>query len=144
MRSGIYFFCEDIAFRPSPLKSTRSWLIEVADSENTRIGSLNYIFCSDKYLLNINREYLGHDTLTDIITFDNSESEEIVEGDVYISVERVRDNAADFKVDFSKELARVMVHGLLHLIGYKDKSVHQKRMMRKKEATYLSLREFKF
>ena len=142
MRSGIYFFCEDITFPTPPLKSTRSWLIEVANRENRTIGSLNYIFCSDSYLLKINREYLGHDTLTDIITFDNSESDEIVEGDVYISVQRVRENAAEFKVAFAKELARVMVHGLLHLLGYKDKSAHQKRMMRKKESSYLSLREF--
>ena len=140
MRSGIYFFCEDIIFRPPPLKSTRSWLIEVASCENRTIGSLNYIFCSDAYLLKINREYLGHDTLTDIITFDNSESGEMVEGDVYISVDRVRENAAEFKVAFSKEMARVMVHGLLHLLGFKDKSIHQKRLMRKKESLYLSLR----
>lgn len=142
MRSGIYFFCEDIAFRTPPLKSTRSWLIEVANRENRGIGSLNYIFCSDSYLLKINREYLGHDTLTDIITFDNTESGELVEGDVYISVDRVQENAAEFNVAFPKELARVMVHGLLHLLGYKDKSVHQKRLMRKKESSYLSLREF--
>jgi rRNA maturation RNase YbeY len=141
MRSGIYFFCEDITFRPPPVKSTRSWLSEVARCENRTIGGLNYIFCSDPYLLNINREYLNHDTLTDIITFDNSESRNLIEGDIYISIDRVRENADVFKVTFYRELDRVMVHGLLHLLGYKDKSIHQKRLMRKKESSYLSLRE---
>lgn len=142
MRSGIYFFCEDILFAPPSLKSTRSWLKEVAASENRSIRSLNYIFCSDAYLLKINKEYLGHDTLTDIITFDNTEPGDAIEGDVYISVDRVKDNANKFKVTFNKELHRVMVHGLLHLIGFRDKTVNQKRIMRKKESTYLSLKEF--
>ena len=142
MRSGIYFFCEDITFNPPPLRSTRNWLQEVANSENKNIGSLNYIFCSDAYLLKINRDYLNHDTLTDIITFDNSETVDELEGDIYISVDRVQENAEKFKVPFSKELHRVMVHGLLHLLGYNDKTLHQKRMMRKKESSYLSLREF--
>jgi rRNA maturation RNase YbeY len=142
MRSGIYFFCEDISFKTPSLRSTRSWLNEVAACENKSIGSLNYIFCSDSYLLKINNDYLGHDTLTDIITFDNSESVEVIEGDVYISVDRVRENADKFQVTFNRELHRVMVHGLLHLFGYTDKSANQKRTMRKKESGYLSLKEF--
>lgn len=142
MRSGIYFFCEDISFKTPPLRSTRSWLNAVAASENKSIGGLNYIFCSDPYLLNINKDYLGHDTLTDIITFDNSESGDLIEGDIYISVDRVRENALKFQVTFNKELHRVMVHGLLHLLGYKDKSINQKKTMRKKESGYLSLKEF--
>ncbi len=142
MRSGIYFFCEDITFNPPPLRSTRSWLQEVAKTESKSIGSLNYIFCSDAYLLKINREYLDHDTLTDIITFDNSENGDEIEGDIYISVHRVQENSEKFKVPFNKELHRVMVHGLLHLLGYNDKTLHQKRMMRKKESGYLSLKEF--
>jgi rRNA maturation RNase YbeY len=142
MQSGIYFFCEDVSFRPPSLKSTRSWLNEVAASENTSVRGLNYIFCSDAYLLKINAEYLGHDTLTDIITFDNSEAGDAIEGDIYISVERIHDNAKKFKATFNKELHRVMVHGLLHLLGYRDKTSAQKRIMRKKESTYLSLKEF--
>lgn len=142
MRSGIYFFCEDISFNPPPLRSTRTWLKEVASGENKSIGKLNYIFCSDAYLLKINLDYLNHDTLTDIITFDNSETENVIEGDIYISVDRVRENAERFKAPFIKELHRVMVHGLLHLVGYNDKTLRQKRMMRKKESSYLSLREF--
>jgi len=142
MRSGIYFFCEDISFRPPSLKSTRSWLNEVAASENRSIGSLNYIFCSDIYLIKINSEYLGHDTLTDIITFDNTETGDSIEGDIYISVDRVEENANKFKVTFKRELHRVIVHGLLHLLGYRDKTSAQKRIMRKKESAYLSLKEF--
>jgi rRNA maturation RNase YbeY len=142
MRSGIYFFCEDISFRPPSLKSTRSWLNEVAASEKRSIGSLNYIFCSDIYLLKINSEYLGHDTLTDIITFDNTETGDSIEGDIYISVDRVEENANKFKVTFKRELHRVIVHGLLHLLGYRDKTSAQKRIMRKKESVYLSLKEF--
>jgi probable rRNA maturation factor len=142
MRSGIYFFCEDISFKTPPIRSTRSWLNQVAASENRSIGSLNYIFCSDPYLLQINRDYLAHDTLTDIITFDNSESGAVIEGDIYISIDRVLDNADKFEVTFNQELHRVMVHGLLHLLGYRDKSVNQKKTMRKKESLYLSLKEF--
>ena len=142
MRSGIYFFCEDISFKTPPIRSTRSWLNQVAASENRSIGSLNYIFCSDPYLLQINRDYLAHDTLTDIITFDNSESGAVIEGDIYISIDRVLDNADKFQVTFNQELHRVMVHGLLHLLGYRDKSVNQKKTMRKKESLYLSLKEF--
>jgi rRNA maturation RNase YbeY len=142
MRSGIYFFCEDISFRPPSLKSTRSWLNEIAATENRSIGSLNYIFCSDAYLLKINAEYLGHDTLTDIITFDNTDTGDTIEGDIYISVDRIEENANKFKVTFNTELHRVMVHGLLHLLGFKDKTSAQKRIMRKKESAYLSLKEF--
>lgn len=142
MRSGIYFFCEDISFHIPPLRSTRAWLKEVAALEDRTIGALNYIFCSDAYLLQINKEYLGHDTLTDIITFDNAETKQVLEGDIYISIPRVEENAQRFKVAFNQELDRVMVHGLLHLLGYKDKTSLQKRLMRKKESEYISLRNF--
>lgn len=142
MRSGIYFFCEDISFRPPSLKSTRSWLNNVASAEDRIIGGLNYIFCSDPYLLKINQDYLGHDSLTDIVTFDNAEAGDVIEGDIYISVDRVKDNADIFKVSFERELHRVMVHGVLHLMGYQDKTARQKATMRKKESDYLSLKEF--
>jgi rRNA maturation RNase YbeY len=84
------------------------------------MGNLNYIFCSDNYLHQINVEYLDHDTLTDIITFDNSEEEETIEGDIFVSVERVEDNAKDLNVQFDDEILRVLAHGLLHLCGYDD------------------------
>jgi len=99
---------------------------------------LSYIFCSDKYLLSINQKYLNHNTLTDIVTFDLAEDAEI-EGEIYISVERVKENAVKYAVDFEEELHRVIIHGLLHLIGYKDKTASQKAQMRKKEQACLSL-----
>jgi probable rRNA maturation factor len=142
MRSRIYFFCEDVVFRPPSIRSIRSWLNEVAHSENKSVGSLNYIFCSDAFLVKINTKYLGHTTLTDIITFDNREDKSVIEGDIYISVERVKENARKYKVVFLTELHRVMVHGLLHLMGYNDKTPYQKKIMRKKETSYLSLAGF--
>jgi len=99
---------------------------------------LSYIFCSDKYLLSINQKYLNHNTFTDIVTFDLAESAEI-DGEIYISVGRVKENAVKYEVDFEEELRRVIIHGLLHLIGYKDKTASQKVQMRKKEQACLSL-----
>jgi rRNA maturation RNase YbeY len=100
---------------------------------------LNYIFCSDEYLLEINKQYLDHDYFTDIITFDNSEEDKQLEGDIYISVDRVRDNAATFHTDFDSEMRRVLIHGLLHLVGYEDSSEALKTAMRAKEDEYLRL-----
>jgi rRNA maturation RNase YbeY len=108
------------------------WLSEVISSELKNEGEINYIFCDDDYLLEINQQYLDHDTLTDIISFDYSVGNEL-HGDIFISVERVRDNAIDFNVSFEDELKRVMVHGVLHYCGYKDKSESDERMMREKE-----------
>lgn len=104
------------------------------------MGELNYIFCTDPYLHNINRRFLKHDTYTDIITFDNSTVQDFIEADIYISLDRVRENARKFNVTFDEELHRVMVHGLLHLAGYGDKSPSEKVLMKKKEDAYLSLR----
>lgn len=109
-----------------------NWLSEVISSEFKYEGEINYIFCDDDYLLEINQQYLAHDTLTDIISFDYSVGNEL-HGDIFISVERVRDNAADFNVSFEDELKRVMVHGVLHYCGYKDKSESDERLMREKE-----------
>jgi probable rRNA maturation factor len=142
MRSRIYFFSEDLKFSPPAIRKTRVWLKQVAAAENKSLDELTYIFCSDSYLLGINIEYLGHDMLTDIITFNTAENEAGISGDVFISVERVAENAAKFKVSFAEELHRVMVHGLLHLLGYDDKSTQQKKIMREKEFAYLSLRDF--
>ena len=109
-----------------------SWLSDVITSENKHEGDINYIFCDDEYLLEINRQYLDHDTLTDIISFDYSERNTL-QGDIFISIERVKDNASDFGVLFEDELKRVMVHGVLHYCGYKDKSEADEKMMRQKE-----------
>jgi rRNA maturation RNase YbeY len=108
------------------------WLSKVISSENKREGEINYIFCDDSYLIEINKQYLAHDSLTDIISFDYSIGNEL-HGDVFISVERVIENAQDFKVTFEEELRRVIVHGILHYCGYKDKNEEDKKLMRQKE-----------
>ncbi|MEF3078216.1 rRNA maturation RNase YbeY [Winogradskyella poriferorum] len=115
------------------------WISKAINSENCKEGELNYIFCSDDYLHKINVDFLNHDTLTDIISFDYSVGKEL-HGDIYISVERVEDNAKDFDVTFEDELARVMIHGILHYCGYKDKSEEDAKLMRSKEDYYLSTR----
>jgi rRNA maturation RNase YbeY len=133
------FFSEEITFkRPNPLKTSK-WIKTISESEGYKIGDLNYIFCSDEYLLGINKEYLDHDYYTDIITFDNSEDEGILEGDIYVSVDRVKDNAAELNVEFETELRRVLIHGLLHLIGFEDGDEDLKRIMRAKEDACLLL-----
>ena len=109
-----------------------SWLSDVIISENKFEGEINYIFCDDDYLLEINQQYLDHDTLTDIISFDYSIGNDL-HGDIFISVDRVRENAQDFDVSFQDELKRVMVHGVLHYCGYKDKSDDDEKLMRQKE-----------
>jgi len=108
------------------------WLSRVILSENKTEGDINYIFCDDAYLLELNEEYLNHDTLTDIISFDYSVGNEL-HGDVFISIERVKENSLDFNVTFDEELNRVMVHGLLHYCGYKDKTIDEELEMREKE-----------
>lgn len=113
-----------------------SWISKVISSENCKEGEINYIFCDDDYLLDINQKYLDHDTLTDIISFDYSVGKEL-HGDIYISVDRVKENAKDFEVDFKDEIRRVMVHGVLHYCGYKDKSKEDKKLMRSKEDHYI-------
>ena len=108
------------------------WISSVILSENKKEGEINYVFCDDDYLHKLNVEYLNHDTLTDIISFDYSVGNEL-SGDIFISVERVKENAGDFKVSFEEELKRVMVHGVLHYCGYKDKSESEEVIMRNKE-----------
>lgn len=109
-----------------------SWISSILESESFDEGEINYIFCDDAYLQQINLEYLNHDTLTDIISFDYTE-DTLVSGDIFISIERVKDNAADFNVTFDEELLRVMAHGVLHYCGYKDKSPNDELLMRSKE-----------
>ena len=108
------------------------WITRIIYSEGFEVGEINYIFCDDEYLHSINMEYLNHDTLTDIISFDYSVGN-LLQGDIFISVERVADNAKDFNVTFEEELKRVLSHGVLHYCGYKDKSPKDEALMRKKE-----------
>ncbi len=115
-----------------------NWLSDVCVSENKVCGPISIIFCSDDYLLEVNKEYLDHDYYTDIITFDYTINNE-VSGDLFISIDRVKENSTTFDVTFQKELYRVLVHGVLHLCGYGDKSVSEEKIMRSKEDFYLSL-----
>ena len=115
-----------------------AWLTNVITSENKKEGEINYIFCDDEYLHKINVEYLDHDTLTDIISFDYSMGNEL-HGDIFVSVERVKDNAKDFNVAFDEELKRVLVHGVLHYCGYKDKGEAEELLMRSKEDEKIAL-----
>lgn len=116
----------------------KKWLVEVAKSEGKSVGTINYVFCNDSYLLGVNQKYLNHDTYTDIITFDNS-SGDFISADIYISSERVIENALINNVHFINELLRVVVHGLLHLCGYKDKTDNQRQIMRLKEDEKIAL-----
>ncbi|MBG6112147.1 rRNA maturation RNase YbeY [Flavobacterium sp. CG_9.10] len=115
-----------------------AWLSNVIVSENKKEGEINYIFCDDEYLHKINLEYLNHDTLTDIISFDYTMGDEL-SGDVFVSIERVKDNAKDFNVAFEEELKRVLVHGVLHYCGYKDKGEAEELLMRSKEDEKIAL-----
>jgi rRNA maturation RNase YbeY len=114
------------------------WISNIIDSEASAVGEINYVFCDDDYLYNINLEYLNHDTLTDIISFDYTVGN-FIQGDIFISIERVKDNANDFKVSFDEELKRVMCHGILHYCGYKDKSDEDAKLMRLKEEEKIKL-----
>ncbi len=138
----INFYNHQIELNLKHKKEVRDWLNEVATEEGVKIDELSYIFCDDEYLLSINQQYLNHDTYTDIITFDLTEEKGIMNGEVYISIERVGENAKKFKNSPEDELHRVMVHGLLHLIGYDDKNPAEKAGMREKEDACLSMRGF--
>jgi len=134
----IQFLSEKIQFKlPNPRK-TVSWIKTVIKKEKSTLGSITYIFCSDEYLRELNIQYLKHKTYTDIITF-NYGSKKVIEGEIYISVDRIKENAEKFGIEFNTELRRVIIHGVLHLIGYNDKSKTEKALMRKKEDTCLSL-----
>lgn len=137
----INFYNEDVAFRLTDRRVLKQWIKETVETEMKLTGEVSFIFVSDQYLLQINQQYLKHDTLTDVVTFDYSEGDHI-SGDIFISVPRVKENAATFAVDFRDELHRVMIHGVLHLIGYKDKTKFDEQTMREKEDYYL-LRRWK-
>lgn len=136
---GFNFFTEDVKFFLPDSRVVSKWIRLVILQEARIHVNLNFVFCSDEYLRQINNKFLRHDTYTDIVTFDNSEHLGEVEGDIFISIDRVSENALKFKRPFFEELSRVIIHGVLHLIGYDDKTPSQKRQMRKKEDTYLSL-----
>lgn len=114
------------------------WIINVITLEDFKFDAINFIFCNDDYLIKLNTEFLNHDTLTDIISFDYTLGK-LISGDVFISTERVLDNANDFNVNFTQELHRVIVHGILHFCGYKDKTAGDKNIMRNKEDFYIKL-----
>ena len=133
----IIFNVEDIDFELPDRDAVIDWINRVVQGEDKRIGSVSYVFCSDDYLLQLNIEYLNHDTLTDIITFPYSTSP--IEGDIFISIDRVRDNATDFGVAFEQELRRVIIHGVLHLCGYGDKTDAEALVMRGKEDAALAM-----
>lgn len=136
----INFFSEETDFTPKHKAAIRDWITAAADQEGFSIRNLNYVFCSDAYLLDMNKQYLDHDTLTDIITFDNSEKQGRLEGDIFISIERVEENARVFETSSTEELHRVMIHGLLHLCGFGDQDDAEKMEMTAKEDYYLGLR----
>jgi probable rRNA maturation factor len=139
--AAINFFLEDISFSLKNKIKLRNWIKNTIESEGKKLGELNFIFCSDTYLLEINQQYLKHDTFTDIITFDSSEVEGIINGDIFISYERVQENAAKFSTSIPNELHRIIIHGTLHLLGYKDKTKPAKALMTQKEDEYLQKRE---
>ena len=136
----ISYYFEDTDFVFKGRTRNSKWLRLVAESEIRRIGDISIIFCSDNYILDVNQKYLQHDYFTDIITFDYCEGDRL-SGDLFISVDTVRENALEYGTDFSDELNRVIVHGVLHLIGCDDHSEEDVVEMRSKENYYLSLRE---
>ena len=139
MNQKIQFFSEDFNYTPKSKGKLRIWLTSVIKVEKKKPWYINFIFCSDEYLYELNRNYLKHETLTDIITFPFTGEEGNISGDVFISIPRVKENAGKFGQDFESELHRVMIHGILHLLGYKDKSKEEKKEMTAKENQYLTL-----
>lgn len=135
---GIKYFHEDVALPKLEKRKTTNWIKETILFEGKRVGDISFIFCSDNYLLEVNKTYLDHDYFTDIITFDYVEGN-LIHGDIFISVDRVRENAADFKTTFEDELNRILIHGILHLLGYKDKTKSDKLLMTEKEDYFLKL-----
>jgi probable rRNA maturation factor len=135
---SITFQIHEISFRISDRRKLKSCLKTIFSSEKIDFKKVNFIFCADEYLYSLNKRFLNHDTYTDILTFPFSSGGEPVVGEIYISVERVRENSIINSISFNNELQRVMIHGILHLCGYKDSTTSQKLTMRKKEDFYLS------
>ncbi len=137
----VKYYSEDSAFQLKNKLSVRRWLKFVAESEIRKIGNVSIIFCSDNYILDINLKYLQHDYFTDIITFNYNEGD-YISGDLFISVDSVKENSVMYGTEFIDELHRVIVHGILHLIGYDDHSEEDQKLMRSKEDYYLAQRDF--
>lgn len=136
MDGTICFYNEDVNYRLLSKEKIRAWILSVIKQEKKLSGDISFIFCSDEYLLEINRQYLSADYLTDVITFDFTE-EDNISGDIFISVDRVKENAKQYKQKYFHEMLRVILHGVLHLIGYKDKTEKEIKQMREKEDYYL-------
>ena len=136
---AIHFFSEEIPYTLKEKLNRKRWLTKIATNAGFKIKELNYVFCSDEYLRQMNRDYLKHDTYTDIITFDNSEKKDDIEGDIFVSIDRVRENAKTHTQEVETELNRVLAHGLLHLMGYKDKTQKEAALMRLKEEESIKL-----
>ena len=136
---AIHFFSEEIPYTLKEKLNRKRWLKKIAASAGFNIKELNYVFCSDEYLYKMNRDYLKHDTYTDIITFDNSEKKNDIEGDIFVSIDRVRENAKTHTQEVETEMNRVLAHGLLHLMGYKDKTQEEAALMRLKEEESIKL-----
>lgn len=134
----IHFTNETDFFSLTKEKDIKVWIKKTIEKESKHLGDINYIFCSDKYLLTLNKKYLNHNYYTDVITFDYSQSN-ILSGDIFISIDRVADNAKKYDTVFMTELLRVIIHGVLHLIGYDDKTETDKIIMTSKEDIYLKL-----
>ena len=134
-------FYSETDFKIEDTKALSHWISEIILHENHELGDLTYVFCNDDYLHKLNVQFLNHDTLTDIISFDNSLGKQI-HGEIYISVERVKENARTYQVAFLEELHRVIIHGVLHFCGYKDKTKKQQETMSRKENEALNLRTF--
>ncbi|WP_342329978.1 rRNA maturation RNase YbeY [Pedobacter sp. FW305-3-2-15-E-R2A2] len=137
-KPAIHFFTEDLSYTLKKKTLLKAWIKSVIEEEGYALQELNFILCSDEYLLRINQQYLNHDTYTDVITFDNSEALKMIVGDIFISLERIQENAKEFKHTVADELCRVMAHGTLHLLGYKDKGKAAKTLMTEKEDYYLA------
>lgn len=138
-RLPINFFLEDVKYTLKNKTLIREWISQTILTEGYELDELTFILSSDEYLLAINQQYLNHDTYTDVITFDNSETLKTITGDIFISLERIQDNAKEYKGTVLEELCRVMIHGTLHLLGYKDKGKTAKTLMTQKENHYLAL-----
>jgi rRNA maturation RNase YbeY len=137
---NISFYIEDISGLHLAKSNLRNWINSAIKEERKKVGDLNFIFCSDEYLLRINQQYLEHDYYTDIITFDYV-SGSVISGDIFISVDRVKENAEIYKVSFEEELNRVIIHGVLHLLGFQDKETEHKKIMTEKEDYFLAKRK---
>ncbi len=138
--NNIHFFTEDLNYRLRQIKRIKKWIVNTIEKEDGQLDTINFIFTTDKYLHKINVDYLNHDTYTDIITFEYNSDDDPILSDIYISLERCKENAKNLNIKLFDEIHRILIHGVLHLLGYKDKKKKDKELMTSKEDYYLSLR----